>query len=349
VTERNRLRGLTAILTLAMALPCAGITISRNFVEPGESFPEFGGLAGSAPSNAAGGGNLADVFNAAADWWEMAILDDHSLDIYFGWERLDGSTLAAATQYVDPQPPVYGEVSFDNDLSSVFYMDPLPTDSTEYETYTEYSDDLGGGDVNTGRVFTSPTGYAVGRVDLFSTALHEIGHLLGFNGLWSGNHINITAPLPYAGSSVPTTGSHIDISTALMYPYTSDGTRHLGSQVDILAGAENVGFVSVNLDPEFPFILHGDLNGDDSVGQTDLDIILDNWGDSAPLGNPLADVSGDGFVGQADLDVVLGYWGQSAPPAGAGAGQTLVPEPTSLAMIFALAAAFQALRRKRPA
>ena len=60
-------------------------------------------------------------------------------------------------------------------------------------------------------------------------------------------------------------------------------------------------------------LLRADLNGDGFCGQTDLDIVLDEWGNSAPLVDPQADASGDGFVGQTDLDIVLDDWGQSAP------------------------------------
>jgi len=53
--------------------------------------------------------------------------------------------------------------------------------------------------------------------------------------------------------------------------------------------------------------VRADLNSDGSVGQTDLDIILDKWGQNVPLGDP-ADPSGDGMVGQTDLDIVLSAW-----------------------------------------
>jgi len=57
-------------------------------------------------------------------------------------------------------------------------------------------------------------------------------------------------------------------------------------------------------------LLAGDLDGNGLVGQGDLDIVLDNWGDSPPS-DPRADPSGDGSVGQADLDIVLDSWGDS--------------------------------------
>ncbi|MDZ4821697.1 MAG: PEP-CTERM sorting domain-containing protein [Planctomycetota bacterium] len=87
-----------------------------------------------------------------------------------------------------------------------------------------------------------------------------------------------------------------------------------------------------------------DLNGDGFVGQDDLNLILSNWGDSVPSGDPLqGDPSDDGFVGQDDLNLVLGSWGKGTPLVSA------VPEPTSLAL-FAIGAigglALIARRRK---
>jgi len=59
--------------------------------------------------------------------------------------------------------------------------------------------------------------------------------------------------------------------------------------------------------------LGGDISGDGFVGQTDLDIVLDSWGQSVPPAREAADPSGDGFVGQTDLDIILDHWGDSAP------------------------------------
>jgi len=53
----------------------------------------------------------------------------------------------------------------------------------------------------------------------------------------------------------------------------------------------------------------GDLDGNGSVGQGDLDLVLDDWGQTVPPADPRADPSGDNFVGQIDLDYVLDHWG----------------------------------------
>ena len=73
--------------------------------------------------------------------------------------------------------------------------------------------------------------------------------------------------------------------------------------------------------------LVGDLDGDGFVGINDLNIVLGNWNQNVPPGDPLADPSGDGFVGIDDLSAVLGNWNAGTPP-----GST-VPEPATAALL----------------
>lgn len=93
--------------------------------------------------------------------------------------------------------------------------------------------------------------------------------------------------------------------------------------------------------------LLGDLNLDGFVGQDDLNIILDVWGESVVSGSA-ADVSRDGFVGQDDLNYVLADWGKGELPTVTSARLAVVPESQNLlwgtsAFVF-LVAAF--LRRR---
>ena len=71
----------------------------------------------------------------------------------------------------------------------------------------------------------------------------------------------------------------------------------------------------------------GDLNGDGFVGLSDLDIVLANWNQTVPPGNPLADPSGDHYVGLDDLDIVLEHWNMGVPPS---AQVDVIPEPASV-------------------
>ncbi|MEO0869860.1 MAG: hypothetical protein AAFY17_15760, partial [Cyanobacteria bacterium J06642_11] len=69
-------------IALSVSVPAAeALTIVRNYV-------------GGDPGDVAGGGDLETVFNAAADLWEEAILNDHTLTINYGWAPRSGNTLA---------------------------------------------------------------------------------------------------------------------------------------------------------------------------------------------------------------------------------------------------------------
>ncbi len=77
--------------------------------------------------------------------------------------------------------------------------------------------------------------------------------------------------------------------------------------------------------------LVGDLDGDGFVGITDLNLVLGNWNQNVPPGDPLADPSGDDFVGIEDLNRVLGNWNAGTqPPTDEGA---VIPEPGTLALL----------------
>jgi hypothetical protein len=86
--------------------------------------------------------------------------------------------------------------------------------------------------------------------------------------------------------------------------------------------------------------LPGDLDGDGFVGITDLNIVLGNWNQTVPPGDPLADPSGDGFVGIEDLNTVLGNWNAGSPPA----SDANIPEPAS--MMFITSGLIVLLRRR---
>lgn len=160
------------------------------------------------------------------------------------------------TQGGTPNRETSGRIRFDNDESSVFFLDPTPKHADEYTTYTETFSDLGGGSINVGRVHTVATGSAVGRTDLFSVVLHEIGHSLGLsaaNTSFTAENgdldIDVVAPRPFAGSTIPTiSGAHLNIATALMFPSIGTGIRREFSAVDILANAEISDFTTINLD-----------------------------------------------------------------------------------------------------
>jgi hypothetical protein len=219
---------------------------------------------GIAPGNIAGGGTLAGVFHAACDVWEQAILDPFTLTLTFRWGPEPGSTLAShtlLTQGGTPHRETTGLINVDNDDTFAFFLDPTPIVHTEWTTYTESFADLGGGILNTGHVYTGATGSAVGRFDLFSILLHEIGHALGLSSANTAflaergdNDVDVTAPRPFPGSAIPLDGgsAHTNagaLPDTLLFPGIGTGTRRLPTAADILANAQVSRFQNLNLNP----------------------------------------------------------------------------------------------------
>ena len=244
--------GLT-LLAVTAANPAQALTIRRNFV------------GGNPAPRAVGGGNIVDVFNAAADYWEAAIHDDYTLTLNYAWEALSDQSLATySSQSSNGSAPfrnTEGFIRFDNDASYDWFVDPTPRDASEYLDFSTATRDLGNGDMNVERRWLSPSGDAVGRFDLFNIALHEIGH--GLNLLSSNrnfgretafdNDIDLTGSLPFAGSQIPTTprgGGHIDLPETSLSPFISRGQRKMLTEADILATAQVSGFTQVNLNPK---------------------------------------------------------------------------------------------------
>ncbi|MEZ6190091.1 MAG: PEP-CTERM sorting domain-containing protein [Phycisphaerales bacterium] len=89
--------------------------------------------------------------------------------------------------------------------------------------------------------------------------------------------------------------------------------------------------------------LEGDPTGDGFVGIADLNLVLGGWNQNVTPGDTQAgDLDGDGFVGIADLNMVLGNWNAGTPPAA-----SVVPEPTTLALLALVAGAGLSRRIKR--
>jgi hypothetical protein len=209
------------------------LVITRNFT------------GGTAHASAVGGGNLGSIFNAAADAWEALIQDTHALTITYSWAALGGGTLGVhnlVAQGGAPNRETSANIRFDNDGSSVFFMDGNTADNSEYATFTASSADLGGGAMTTGRVYTGASGFALGAIDLYSVALHEIGHALGLS---SANTAFVTENgdgdvdvlgVSFAGATLPTvSGAHLNISSSLMFPSFGPGQRKLITEADLWA------------------------------------------------------------------------------------------------------------------
>jgi len=118
-----------------------------------------------------------------------------------------------------------------------------------------------------------------------------------------------TVTMPYANVEVTATYTDV-LYTLTVNSGTGGGEYVMGATPTITADAAPSGqqFDAWVGDTDWP----GDLNEDEFVGQTDLDIVLDMWGKSGgEITDKRADVNDDDFVGQTDLDYVLDDWGKS--------------------------------------
>jgi hypothetical protein len=220
---------------------------------------------GTAPANMAGGGDLMTIAAEAAGVWERAFANTPELwvlNLSIGWDdlALGNGQFDQTTQGGNPNRIDSGRVRLNNSGNVEFFADPTPWDDVEYGHYETYDRDFGTGLINIGREFSDPTGNAVGRVDLLTIVLHEIGHGLGLNSDYEGYQeqrdsffLPIEPPTPFASFYVQLgISDHLfdgDFPNALMIAIENPGVRKRVSGLDILANAQLSRVVTPNLDP----------------------------------------------------------------------------------------------------
>jgi hypothetical protein len=249
-----------AIVSGMLANSAGAIDINLTYRASGES---IGGVAtaGAAPANATGTGTIQALVQAAADYWEAVFSDTHTVSIQYGWAPLTSAgTHNLLTQGGTPNRELTGTIRFDNDQSTVWYLDNEPLTATEFTTLTNHTADLGGGIMNVGREYTGGSG-AASAFDLYTTAIHEIGHALGLSGANStfineaGIDRSVTLGGPsFAGANVPIAAStaHLDLDHALLRENRPGGVRRFASEADLLTLAELSGFTQINFAAAVP-------------------------------------------------------------------------------------------------
>jgi hypothetical protein len=272
---------------LAMVLVCSApavssaLTINTAFISPGGIIPSVG-LAGGSHTNTVGGGNLPAIVRAAADAWESLISDSLTTTIYFGWYPEGATSSLAYHRVVTPDGSgpllVDSSIVFNNLYTSSvpIFVDPTPAIDEEFEFSLQEFRPSDDGPIEIRRDSIAKAGVARRTHDLYSVALHEIGHALGLN-YWAYNYNQMLSGYidvdiePYENVMIPSTAAHIDVVGPIMSS-TGRGmsVRRDISQIDLLAVCELSGFSGCQLDVRPTGTMEGDFNGDHLVNGRDF-------------------------------------------------------------------------------
>ena len=253
--------GVCGLVLLAASPAQAGLKIRPVFRG---GVPPTTDCTGPTGCKMAGGGNLEEIFKVAAEAWEAVFKGgsrNWDVTIEFEWHNIGAGpwgrvAFGTPTFGGNPVRITGGRLEFNNAPPDPgFFADPTPRDSIEYKKYSSYL--LDEVPLSHGRIFSEATGDAEGRIDLLTIAMHEIGHLLGFDSTYVGFvctprpedfpcDLTITEPRPFAGLviALPQVGDHILAdpfapgTQPLMVPDPQVGERQLISGLDALAVAQ---------------------------------------------------------------------------------------------------------------
>ncbi len=257
--------------------PVYGLNINTNYVPAGSNIVGVG-TAVVPTSNLVGGGDLASVVRAAADTWEALILDDFTLTLNFGWYPTSPFSNLAFHQGVNaggiPNREKVGSLAFNSASSAALFLDPTPESNEEFVFNWQAFGNYGGGSVETRRDFSGATPETLSSHDMYSSALHEIGHALGLSDWSFFNTETVDGDIdvglaPFSGTTLPMNQTHLGIAGPVMsFAGRPAGTRRDITQVDLLAVCQLSHFTQCNLDlrptgPSGDFDEDGDVDGKD--------------------------------------------------------------------------------------
>jgi hypothetical protein len=197
---------------------------------------------------------------AAADTWESFILDDFTTTLNFGWYPTQPISLTAYHQGLSmggtPPRQLTGSIVFNSEYESSvpLFMDPSPTQREEFKFSCQEFRTSDDGPIEIQRDFVAIAPAAIDARDLYSIALHEIGHALGlvrwgfFNNETSDGDIDVNIE-PYANVTIPMAATHIGIVGPIMSSTARpQGVRRAISQIDVLAVCQVSQFQACNID-----------------------------------------------------------------------------------------------------
>lgn len=150
-TGCKQLLPVVLVIFLLLTSSASTMTIMTRFV------------GGTPPADTTEYGNLNDIVTAAARIWESAYADPFVLTLYYGWAPVgDNGNHTAIELDSQGKREISGMLMFDNSSATPFYLDSTPYAKEEYRQQSNAYEDLGGGLINSARIFKNPTGQAIG-------------------------------------------------------------------------------------------------------------------------------------------------------------------------------------------
>lgn len=299
---------LTASLFAAGALaPTQALNIIVN----------FDAAQSDAPTYDPSGAKLTDIMEAAAETWESIILDAGTVTIDFYYETGTGGLANASLITADAGgQPQSGRIRFDTDVSTAllpnrtWFFDETPKTDEHWDMISKVYRDLGGAEQAArfnpfdippdelevsyrGELKPTAPAEAQGNFDIYTSALHEIGHVLGMSGTYADpGDTEIETEAVFTGGNDfaallrvdPGDGSvelghfawtNTDNNPLMCGSCAETDARRLPTAQDVICIASRAGYTSIDL-PRVDFF-----------GATDADFnFSDNWiGDRIPNSN----------------------------------------------------------------
>jgi hypothetical protein len=158
-------------------------------------------------------------------------------------------------------------------------------------------------------------------------------------------------PLDLTGAMIADARTHLDVTDAVRNWQAGEPNFGLNVQAADTADGWAIHWLGSDSPPQLvinytdappPEDLPGDYNGNGTVEQADLDLVLLNWGQSSVPAGWTNDLP-DGNIDQSELDGVLLNWG-NVVALGASAG---VPEPSAWILCVATLTAIAATSRRQ--
>ncbi len=261
---------LSAFLSVILVVTAPAKSITINLT--------FDSVTSDSPSFDTTGTLLQPIMQAAASFWEDIIEDTWTIDIEYYYDDLPGGILALHNNLDGGlvAKPTTARVRFDTQLGGserLWYFDQTPTDHSEYDLQQVLYGDLNAANQSGGAsawfngappsqlevgyrgstVVGAPAD-AVNGFDLFSSALHEIGHAVGLTG-------NVASPETSDGDydvnpvfvsgavmGIVDSNNHLATATALMCSGCgATNVRRMLTATDVFAAAAASGWTQIDL------------------------------------------------------------------------------------------------------